>query len=157
MRSRPGSSTSRGPALGAIAEVEVRRALFPEHPLAFAEPDVSAESAAGWPHLLAAVLIRAGEAALVTRRPGRAPTSVVRDTRAAARVANEAAAARETGALAGIAAEHARSAVEVALATLEMLAERGWRAVSPDPHEAGPRSIGAEGVAPRTEAFDPFA
>jgi hypothetical protein len=90
------------------------------------------------------------------RRAGRA-AGVVRDTRAAARVAAEAAAARVPSDLAGIAAEHARSSVEVALATLEMLAERGWRAVSPDPHEAGPRSIGAEGVAPRTEPFDAFA
>ncbi len=140
----------------AIAEVEVRRALFPEHPLAFTEPDVPVDQAAGWPPLLAAVLTRAGEATLVMRRPGRTP-SIVRDTRAAARVATEVAAAREQGKLTGIAAEHARVSVEVALATLEMLADRGWRAVSPDPHEAGPRSIGAEGVAARTEPFDAFA
>lgn len=140
----------------AIAEVEVRRALFPGHPLAFSEPDVSPEAAADWAQLLAAVLVRAGDTALVMRRPGRA-SGVVRDTRAAARVAAEAAAARVPSDLAGIAAEHARGSVEVALATLEMVAERGWRAVSPDPHEAGPRSIGAEGVAPRTETFDAFA
>jgi hypothetical protein len=140
----------------AIAEVEVRRALLPGHPLAFAEPEVSPEAAADWPQLLAAVLVRAGDAALVMRRPGRT-SSIVRDTRAAARVATEAAAAREPSDLAGVAAEHARMSVEVALATLEMLADRGWRAVSPDPHEAGPRSIGAEGVATRTEAFDAFA
>ena len=45
----------------------------------------------------------------------------------------------------------------MALATLDMLADRGWRAISGDAPEDGLRSIGGnDAVADRTEIFDPF-
>ena len=143
-------------AARAIAEVEIRRALYPNHPLAFTEPDAPPDRAAAWPHILAAVLVRAGDVALVTRRSG-LTGAVARDTRAAGRVAAEVAGAREQGALAGVALDHARGATGVALATLDMLADRGWRAIAGDAPEAGrSRAIGGDAVAERTESFDPF-
>jgi hypothetical protein len=121
------------PAAGAraIAEVEVRRALYPNHPLAFNEPDAPPDRAAAWPHILAAALVRAGDVAVVIRRPG-ATGAIARDTRAAGRVAAEVAGTRERGPLSGVALDHARGATGVALATLDMLADRGWRAISGD-------------------------
>jgi hypothetical protein len=101
-------------------------------------------------------MVRAGDVALVTRRSG-LTGAVARDTRAAGRVAAEVAGAREQGALAGVALDHARGATGVALATLDMLADRGWRAIAGDAPEAGRLSaIGGDAVAERTETFDPF-
>ena len=145
------------PAAGAraIAEVEVRRALYPNNPLAFNEPDAPPDRAAAWPHMLAATLVRAGDVALVVRRPG-VTAAIARETRAAGRVAAEVAGARERGALSGVALDHARGATGVALATLDMLADRGWRAIAGDGPEDGLRAIGGDAVADRTETFDPF-
>ena len=86
---------------------------------------------------------------------GAAPEGA-RDTRAAGRVAAEVAGGRERGSLSGVALDHARGAAGVALATLDMLADRGWQAISGDAPEDGPRAIGGDAVAPRTETFDPF-
>jgi D-Lysine 5,6-aminomutase TIM-barrel domain of alpha subunit len=145
------------PAAGAraIAEVAVRRALYPDNPLAFSEPDAPPDRAAAWPHMLAAVLVRAGDVALVVRRPG-VTAAIARDTRAAGRVAAEVAGARERGSLSGVALDHARGATGVALATLDMIADRGWQAISGDAPEGGSRAIGGDAVADRTETFDPF-
>ena len=145
------------PAAGAraIAEVEVRRTLYPNQPMAFSEPDAPPDRAAAWPHILCAALIRAGDVALVFRRSG-LTAATARDTRAAARVAAEVADARVRGSLSGVALEHARGSVAVGLATLEMLADRGWGAIAGDAPEEGPRALGGDAVAERTEAFDPF-
>ncbi len=146
------------PAAGAraIAEVEVRRALYPNHPLAFNEPDAPPDRAAEWPHILAAILVRAGDVALVTRRTG-GTGATARETHAASRVAAEVAGARERGSLSGVALDHARGATGVALATLDMLADRGWPAVSGEAPDGGAsRAIGGDAVAERTESFDPF-
>ncbi len=144
------------PGARAIAEVELRRALYPEHPLSFSEPDAPPDRAAAWPHILAACLVRAGDVALVMRRPG-GTRAVARDTRAAGRIAAEVAGARERGALSGVALDHARGAVGVALATLDLLGDRGWRALAGDALDDSPsRAIGGDAVAERTEGFDPF-
>jgi len=147
------------PSAGArsIAEVAVRRAIYPGHLLAFTEPDAPPDQAAAWPFVLASALVRAGDTALVMRRPGHT-TSVARETRAAARVASEIAQAREPGGLAGVALDHARGAIGVALATLDMLADRGWPAIVGEaPGGPSPRALGGDAVAERTEPFDPFA
>ena len=146
------------PAAGAraIAEVEVRRALYPNHPLAFTEPDAPPDQAATWPYVLCSALIRAGDVALVTRRSGRT-AAVARDTRAAARVAAEVAGARERGALRGSHSITRAAPWTSPLATLDMLADRGWRAIAGDAPDDGPaRSLGGDAVAERTEPFDPF-
>ena len=140
-----------------LAEVAVRRALFPDHPLVFTEPDTHPEQTAAWPHILAASLAFSGDHAIVLRRPGRT-LAVARETRAAARVAAEIGAARESSGLSGIALDHARGEVGVALATLDMLADRGWRAIAGEtPDMASARALGGDAVAERTETFDPFA
>lgn len=143
-------------AARSMAEIAIRRELYPDHPLAFVEPDAPPDQAAAWPYILAAGLTVAGEAAIVIRRPGRTQ-AVARETRAAARVAAEVGAAREPSELAGIALEHARGAIGVAMATIEMLTDRGWRAVAGDGlGVAAARGLGREAVAERTESFDPI-
>ena len=65
--------------------------------------------------------------------------------------------AREPSGLTGVALDHARGAVSVALATLDLLADRGWRAVAGDATDvATARALGGDAVAERTEPFDPF-
>ena len=146
------------PVAGArsIAEVAIRRELYPDHPLTFIEPDVPPDQAATWSYILAAGLATSGDAAIVIRRPGRTQ-AVARETRAAARVAAEVGAAREPADLAGVAVDHARGAIAVAVATLDLLVERGWRSVAGDAADVGAaRSLGGDAVAERTEPFDPF-
>jgi hypothetical protein len=147
----------RAPAARAMAEVALRRALFPGHPLAFDEPVTVPDRAALWPFILAAVLVPGGDAALVVRRPrDGSMRPAVLATRAAASVASEVgthAAAR----LDGAALEHARATVGAATATLERLADAGWRAVLGEPPSGAGRRLGGDAVAERTEPFDPFA
>ena len=70
----------RGPAAAAIAQVAVRRAVLPDHPLAFEEPAAGTHAAIGWPSILGAALPVAGHAGLDPpvgprrrRRPRRSP------------------------------------------------------------------------------------
>ena len=146
------------PTAGArsLAEIVVRRELYQGHPLAFVEPDATPDQAAAWPYMLAAGLAVSGDAAIVIRRPGRTQ-AVARETRAAARVAAEVRAARMPSELAGVALDHARGAIGVALATLEVLADGGWTAVVGDAADVvSTRALGGSAVAERTERFDPF-
>lgn len=146
------------PAAGArsIAEVAVRRALYPDLALAFDEPEGPPDRVASWPQALAAVLVDAGDATLIMRRPGRR-ASVVREARAATRIAAEVASARLHSGLAGIALEHARGIVAEAMATLDLLGEHGWLIIAGDaPEIASTRALGGDAVADRTETFDPF-
>ncbi len=145
------------PGARSIAETAVRRALYPEHALAFIEPDGPPDRIAAWPHLLAAALVGSGDTAFVMRRPGR-PQTASRETRAAASIAREAAAARVLGPLSGVALDHARGAVEAAIATLDRLADGGWDTIAGvGPVNGRPRALGGAAVATRIESFDPFA
>ena len=157
-RCRPGSIDEPAAGARAIAEVEVRRALYPDHPLAFVEPDAPPTRRPSWPHILAAVLVRAGDVALVIRRPGRTQRGRPRDARGrpGGRRGGRRRASRASSA--GVALDHARGAIGVALATLDMLADRGWRAVVGRRPGRWPRRgrIGGDAVAERTEPFDPF-
>ena len=60
--------------------------------------------------------------------------------------------------LSGLALDHARATVTAAVATLDLLADRGWRSVLGDsPDGRDQVRLGADSVAERTETFDPFA
>jgi hypothetical protein len=147
----------REAAAHALAGVAVRRQLFPDHPLAFDEPEPGGAMAAGWPFVVAAALAYAGETALVLRSGGvgeaaRRATAV----RAAAEVAASVADARAGESLGGVALEHARAQVAAAMTTLQQLRDEGWRAVlGPTLGEEG--RLAADASVERTEPFDPFS
>ena len=136
----------------AAAEVAVRRALLPEHPLAFVEPPLGTEAAATWHAIVAALLPDAGDVEAVLRAPGDVG-AIVAHTRAAADVAVWLRSGREAQ-LSGPAAEHATRALEAAAQTLSALEDSGWRAVVDQPLAVGARGLGAEAVAERTGSFD---
>ena len=147
------------PAARAIAEVAVRRALFPGHPFGFVQPPAGAATGL-WGYLQAAAAVHAGDVALVLGRPdpnaqdeGRATGAL----RAGAAVGREVASATTPGTLTGSALVHARSVVSAAVATLDGLAHQGWRTVAGDsPGSERGTSRGFETIAERTEPFDPF-
>ncbi len=142
-----------------LAEVTLRRRLFPDHILRFDEPSGSySESgrATAWPTLVAACLMRSGPTALVMRSPQQDRARAAIEGRTIATVAGEVAAVSPPGPLAGAAKAHTQAAIAAAAATLDRLADLGWRAVV---GEGGPtrRAIGGDAVAERTETFDPLA
>lgn len=147
------------PAAHAIAEVAVRRALFPGHPFGFVEPAPGAAIGL-WGYLQAAAAVHAGDVALVLGRPGPNGQDDLPDIgalRAGSSVGKEVAAATTPGTLRGSALERARAVVSAAAATLEQLADRGWRSVAGDsPGGDRGRSRSFETIADRTEPFDPF-
>ena len=148
------------PAARAIAEVAVRRQLFPGHPLGFVEPPAGADRSVLWPYVQAAAAVYAGDVALVLRAADFRPDDAARAARAAraaSLVSADVALATTPGSLTGVALEHARGMVAVALATLDRLGDQGWRTIAGDP-PAGIRARPTrhEMVAERTEPFDPF-
>ena len=149
----------RHPTVQAIAQVALRRALFPGHALVFEEPAVSSASE-GWPFVFAAAVPGTDPTALVLRQPEPERVRQVGDaTRAAARVARESQLALGPRVLHGPALDHARATVEAARTLLEGLANEGWRSVLGVPIEAaasGPR-LGWDAVVDRSDEFDPFA
>ncbi len=143
------------PAAHAIAEVTIRRALFPGHPFAFVQPP-SDDSSGLWGYLQSAAAVHAGDVALVLGRLDR-NGSASTGLRTGARVGREAAAATTPGTLTGLALAHARAVVSAAAATLDALAQQGWRTVSGDaPGDGRLTSRGPHTTVERTEAFDPF-
>ncbi|MEA2609442.1 MAG: beta-lysine 5,6-aminomutase alpha subunit [Chloroflexota bacterium] len=148
------------PAARAVAEVALRRALFPGHPFAFVEPAEDHGGSTLWPFVQAAAAVHAGEVAFVLRRyepstdggdePG------LPGLRAGSAVAAEVAAATLPGALTGAALAHARAMVAAALTTIEGLADRGWTTVIGEPPGGGRAARGRDAVAERTEPFDAF-
>ncbi|MBA2300928.1 MAG: hypothetical protein H0W22_09190, partial [Chloroflexi bacterium] len=113
----------------------------------------------------AAVLARAGKASVLMRRAHPDPRRTAAEGRAAAVTAAEVAEVSTSGPLSGAAEAHATAMVTAALATLDRLADLGWRAVVGEPpprsdHGEGAvtrRGIGGDAVAERTESFDPLA
>jgi D-Lysine 5,6-aminomutase TIM-barrel domain of alpha subunit len=146
-------------AARAAAEVAVRRLLFPDLALVFEEPPPEARGSASerWASIVAAVAPAGPVSALVLRRAAADSAGVISRSRQAAAVARELEGAVGHGPLAGIALEHARATVAAALATLERLADDGWRSILGDPPGRPERArLGADSVAERTELFDPF-
>ena len=147
------------PAARAIAEVAVRRALFPGHPLAFVQPPSGQAGSALWPFVQAAAAVHAGDVAFVMRQFDRWDDSgdqQMRGLRAASAVAAEVAVAAPPGPLAGPALDHARSMIDAGVATLEQLADRGWRMVAGEAPGGGRALHDRDAIAERTETFDPF-
>jgi hypothetical protein len=148
-----------------LAEVDVRRSLFPDQMIRFDEPlDAAPKTGAAWPYVVSNALARTGSTALLmrTRRP-EMPAAAT-DARAAARTAAELASVSQRRALHGIARDHATAMLSAAMTTLERLSDLGWRAVVGDPprsvgrsRDASPWAIGGDAVAERTEAFDVLA
>jgi hypothetical protein len=148
-----------GPAARAIAEVAVRRALFPGHPFAFVEPPAGQSGSALWPFVQAAAAVHAGDLAFVMRQfePWHDDDQeAVVAFRAASSVAADVAIAVPPGPLAGPALEHARAMVAAAASTLDQLADRGWRMVAGDGPGGGRALHDRDAVTERTEPFDPF-
>jgi hypothetical protein len=147
------------PGARAIAEVSVRRALFNGHPLGFIEPPTGTDRSILWPYVQAAAGAHAGDIALVLRAADFGPDDALqaaRSARAAALVSAEVARATDPGALRGIALDHARGMITVAVETLDRLADQGWRTVAGDPPSSRSRPR-RDAVTERTESFDPFA
>ncbi len=151
-----------------LAEVVVRRRVFPDQLMRFDEPLGRSEDSAAtaaWPYLVAAALARAGSMSVVMRRHHTDPRRAAAEGRAAAVTAAEVAEVSTQGELSGAAEAHASAMVAAAMSTLERLADLGWRAVVGDTPRRGDHREGAVGrtaiggdmVAERTEAFDPLA
>lgn len=133
----------------AAAEVALRSALLPEHPLAFAEPS-GLDAPNRWPAIVAAVL-PAGRTGLVIRRPALGGVALVAGAaRAAADVARDLAASTGPADLGGLALEHARATVAAAIASLEGLDRDGWTSLLGEGPGAIPQ-LGADTVAERSE------
>ena len=149
----------RGPAAAAIAQVAVRRAVLPDHPLAFEEPVPGTHAAIGWPSILGAALPVAGHAGLILRSVrGDGVVETVAATRAAAAVAAETAGSLGPLRPRGPALTTARATVAAAVATLERVAGSGWPSILGEPISTTRRGrLGADAVVERTESFDALA
>ncbi len=141
----------------AAAEVALRRALLPDHALAFVEPPLPDEAALLWHAIVAALLPDAGQVELIIRRPGARLTMDARLTRVAAGVARSLARSRVAPELTSAAVEHAAGVVRAAASTLSALQETGWRSIVDQPLGIDEARLGADAVAERTESFDPLA
>ncbi len=157
----PWLAEERDPAATAIAQVVLRRAALPGHPLVFEEPspeDGGGPTTSRWVAILGAVLPLAGSAGLIVRSADRASIGrIAGRTRAAAEIATEVAAAYGPIDLRGAALDHARAAVGVALETLDRLAGDGWTSILADPIVGpGALRLGGDAVVERSESFDPL-
>jgi hypothetical protein len=147
-----------------LAEVDLRRSLFPDHLIRFDEPADGSRAAAAWPYVVAASVARTGPMAVLMRHRRADMAAAANDARAAARTAADVGAISQRRALHGVASEHASAMVAAAMTTIERLSDLGWRAVVGDPPRSPGRArggetwaIGGDAVAERTEAFDPLA
>jgi D-Lysine 5,6-aminomutase TIM-barrel domain of alpha subunit len=149
-----------------LAEVDLRRSLFPENLIRFDEPSTDGHSRAAdaWPYVVAAAIARTGGSAILMR--GRRPdmAAAAADARAATRTATEIAGVSQRRARHGVAGDHATQMLAAAATTLERLSDLGWRAVVGDPprtvartREGAAWAIGGDAVAERTETVDVLA
>jgi hypothetical protein len=148
-----------------LAEVELRRIVFPGHGLVFEEPE-TADALGGWPSALTAWCAGGPPPALVLRRTtATAPLIGAGEIRAAADAAAWLAESRRLGPLMGDALAAARRSLDVALETLEELEAHGWErllgAVEADAADeatvsAGRRDVGSIGLVDRRDYFDPL-
>ena len=148
----------RNSAALAIAQVLLRRAALPGHPLVFEEPEDGA-AAIRWRAILGAALPLAERDGLIVRRASAATAGqAVAETRAIADVAADVAGTYGPIDPRGVALDHARATVAAAISTLERLATDGWSSVLGSPLDRpGVARLGADAVVERTESFDPFS
>ena len=136
------------------ADVALRRALLPEHPLAFVEPS-DVERGLTWPYLVATLASRPAEGGLVLRRRSTGSfASSAASTRAAVAVAHgldQALAGRE---LSGVAAEHWSAAITTIAETLWRLQQDGWDWLVGPATETGRGGLGRDSVATRKAGAD---
>lgn len=147
-----------------VAEIQLRRVVFPDHRLALLEPDSS--DPMGWPLRLLPSLAGGPPPALVLRGPSIGPPAValIADLAGALAAAAALDAARQVGGLRGPALDHARAVLAEALTTLRMIATDGWdwllriEPVVSHGAKAGlsrPR-VAAAAPVPLRDALDPF-
>jgi hypothetical protein len=139
----------------AIAEVALRREVFPSQRLAFLESSGSAINE--WQALVAGVLPDAGDVKLLLCCGSTGFAARAATMRAAVDVADAIAMSRSRPVLTGLAAEHRDATLRAAAATLDGLADRGWRWLVDEPFGMPAVRIGAEAVADRTSSFDVLA
>ncbi|HEU4673488.1 MAG TPA: lysine 5,6-aminomutase subunit alpha [Candidatus Limnocylindrales bacterium] len=149
-------------AARAIADIALRRRLFPDHLLWLDETARAGSSPDAWLLLATAALpISApaaglGAALLVTHGQGerRGRATAFRD---AAGVARAVAASRADRRLIGPAENLVAAALEAARELLDGIADEGWRAVLGEgPTSGGPRGLGAGAIAERSDSADAF-
>jgi beta-lysine 5,6-aminomutase alpha subunit len=141
----------------AVAEVALRRELFPEHPLAFLEPSSSDVAAAEWQALVSGLLPDAGDVKLLLYCASAGFAARSGAMRAAVDVADAIRASRTRPALAGLAEEHRVATLAAATATLAGLDDQGWRWLVDQPFGLQNVRLGAEAVADRTGGLDVLA
>lgn len=142
-------------AARAAAEVAVRLALWPRHPLAFVEPP-GHDAPGRWAAIAAAILPGHG-VELVIRRPSAAAAfgTVAAGAHSAAEVARELDAALGPRHIDGVARAHAAGSIASAGATLERLAGEGWTALTGAASERGGRGrLGGDAVVPAANRSD---
>ena len=141
----------------AVAEVALRRELFPSHQLAFLEPSSGEVAAAEWQALVAGLLPDAGEVKLLLCSESRRFAARSGTLRAAVDVADAIRVSRTRPALTGLAASHRDATLAAAAATLAGLEEQGWRWLVDQPFGLPAMRLGAEAIADRTVGFDILA
>ena len=144
-------------AARAAAEIALRRALLPDHPLAFVEP-AGVEPPSRWPAIVAAVQPGTNVALTIRRaQPGSGDaTGMFQAARAAADVARDLEDAIGTQGLTGIAHDHAERALAAAAWTLEVIEREGWPALTgATAARGGWGRLGGEAVAPTGDPTDP--
>ena len=144
----------------ALAEVMVRRALLPEHPLGFLEPALDDAAALRWHAMTAVALIDAPGAEVIVRRPGDGPATSIGRTAATCAAASTAVGlwpSRTSPVIRGPSAEHLTAVVRAANATLDLLERSGWAALVDQPMALPVNRLGADAVAERTGSFDVLA
>jgi hypothetical protein len=163
----------RPAASRALADIVVRSAVLPEHPLALVAPSPD-ESAGGsrvratWERVVDAALAWGLDIELVLRPdrtsaeeavgPGAVATGGHLAAIDVADARREAEDRSGTPVLYGEAAAHATAMLDAAERTLLGLRDEGWRSVLGEaPVQGRPRGIGADAIAERTDAFDPYA
>ena len=109
----------------AVAEVALRRALFPQHPLSFVEPAAAGSGPVTWHALASAMLADAGGVDLILRSGPGSIDAVAAETVGAAAVAVGLRESRDRTPLTGPALAHAVRSV--AAAEVMLAAARGWR------------------------------
>jgi len=142
------------PAARAAAEIALRRALLPGHPLAFVEPDPAPQRGPAWPFIVAPLLGPGGSTALMHRSAAAdggagALARAALEVRSAAQVAAEL--ATSPGGLEdlpGPAREHVHAALAAAAGTIGEIATTGWeRLVGTGPN--GSLGLGGDAVVER--------